>query len=112
MLETGCTGFVTTSVGESNVWAYTTYAVVKVSHPSDANAYFIMSPHGFWQHIVNTYPPVSQGGNWWPMFKYIDASTVSFGAVLGAVFSIPAPISFSDGYWPGSWTILTVKKAF
>lgn len=93
-------------------WAYMAYAVVNVAHPSDANAYFIMSPHGWWQYIVNSYPPVSQGGNWWPMFKYIDAATVSFGAVLGAVFSIPAPISFSDGYWPSTWTILTVKKAF
>jgi hypothetical protein len=87
-------------------------ATGNITHPSDANAYFIMAPWGWWQVITDTYPPVSSGANYWGMMKYVSATTIDFGGLLGATFSIPASISFSDGYWPSVWTILTVEKAF
>lgn len=85
---------------------------VNVTHPSDANAYFIMSPHGFWQWIGGWNGYISEVRNYLPMFKYVSATQVSFGGVMFSQGAIPAPISFSDGYWPSIWTIITTKKAF
>lgn len=87
-------------------------AVQTITHPSDANAYFIMAPHGWWQYITTIAPNLSGGVNYWPMFKYLTATTVSFGGVSGDEFQFPSEVEFSDGHWPATWTILTVKKAF
>lgn len=86
-------------------------AVVTITHPSDANAYFIMAPWGLIQHWITT----PGGGEFWayvPMYKYLSATTVSFGGV--EYVNDTAPFGWDDdfGYWASAWTILTVKKAF
>jgi hypothetical protein len=81
-------------------------AVQTLTHLSDANAYFIMAPWGIW---------IIVGGNvlrrFYAMIKYVSATELSFGGLLaGEVNGLPG--SYSGGYWPSTWTILTVKKVF
>jgi hypothetical protein len=83
-----------------------------ITHPSDANAYFIMSPWGEWDTLeIGPWPPGSLLIRYFAMLKYISATEVSFGGKSAINYYIPAEQSDEGGYWP-SWTILTVKKAF
>ena len=87
-------------------------AVTTITHPSDANAYFIMSPWGRWQTVGEWNGSTSTIRNYLAMFKYLSATTVSFGGREFSNGSIPVEITQQRGYWPGTWTIITVKKSF
>ena len=87
-------------------------ATSTITHPSDSDAYFIMSPHGHWVWIGGWSGYVSELLNYAPQLKYDSATQITFGGVKVGDSRIPADITYSDGYWPGTWTIITVKKAF
>lgn len=87
-------------------------AVSSISHPSDSNAYFIMSPWGGWEVYYGWNGMYCLLDGYIGMFKYIDATTVSFGGRNFLRHIIGAEISSSQGYWPSVWTILTIGKEF
>jgi len=82
-----------------------------ISHPSDSNAYFIVAPWGRIDYYFGFVPPIpGQVLKIISMLKYINATTVNFASrpfVGGA-----AAANGAFGYWPGTWTIITVEKAF
>jgi hypothetical protein len=87
-------------------------SVETITHPSNANAYFIM-------HSYGAYLLTSAGGPtgiitrlFIAMFKYLSDTQVSFGGKMHRIdFAGSYSLPFG-GYWPSSWTILTIKKAF
>jgi len=85
-------------------------AVVTITHPVDANAYFIMSHWGCIRYSpggVPTYFVIYLG-----MFENISTTQVSFGGVNYTGAHVPSHPPAEDGFWSATWTILTVKKAF
>ena len=90
--------------------AYNT--VSTITYPSDANAYHIMSPWGRWQTIGEWNGSTSTIRNYLAMFKSLGSTTVSFGGREFSAGSIPVDKNEQWGYWPDTWTIITVKKAF
>lgn len=87
-------------------------AVSTVTFPSDANAYHIMSPWGRIQTIGEWNGSTSTIRNYLAMFKNLSATTVSFGGREFSNGTIPVEISQTRGWWPATWTILTVKKSW
>lgn len=84
-----------------------------ITHPSDSNAYFIVSTNGIWEVLTGgSWPPGSLLIYYHPMMKYISATELSFGGNSTRGGYLPTNQSASGGYWPSTWTILTVKKAF
>jgi len=87
-------------------------AVQTITHPSDSNAYYIVSP---WGRILHTHPgqEYSEFFEYIAMLKSLSATQVSFG---GGLFSddpfAPPDVDGTWGFWPTLWTIITVKKAF
>lgn len=90
-------------------------AVVSIAHPSDANAYFIMTPWGLMMRGEGWYMPpgVTHMCYYFAMLKYLNATTVSFGGRMAFYGSIPDQnlVGWYGGFWPSLWTIITVKKA-
>lgn len=87
-------------------------AVSTITHPSDANAYYIVSPWGRWQTVGEWNGSTSTIRNYLAMLKSLSATQVSFGGREFSNGTIPFQISQERGYWPSTWIILTVKKAF
>ena len=87
-------------------------STVAVTHPSDSDAYFIMAPHGDWLNIGGWNGYYSHFWRYFPQLKYDSATQITFGGVKVVDSILPADITFSDGYWPSTWTIITVKKVF
>ena len=88
-------------------------AVETVTHPDDSNAYFIVAPSGwYFTEALGSFPPGSLLEIYRPVLKYLSSTTVSFGGKACVGFYIPVESGNSGGYWPSSWTIITVEKAF
>lgn len=87
-------------------------AVQTITHPSDSNAYYIVYPWGAkWQW--NWYNGVSSFlKGYIGMLKSLSATQVSFGGIQGVKGIIQGNVNSINGFWPATWTVLTIKKAF
>ena len=110
VFDSGRASMVISDVDTANP-AYT--AVQTITHPSDSNAYYIVSPWGRIQTVGEWNGSTSKIRNYFPMLKSLSATTVSFGGREGtSVGSIPVEINQQRGFWPTLWTIITVKRMF
>jgi hypothetical protein len=82
--------------------------VVTLNRDSNSDAYFIAANSGYWITIVGS-QEIKQVMRYFGMFKYISDTQVSFGGRLSLVRNIPLDGEGAGGYWPSSWTILTIK---
>ena len=87
-------------------------SVVNVTHPSDANAYFVQGVHGYWHIFTDWDGMFTYWERYISMMKYVNATTLSFGGRVFQSGVIPVYIEDSTGYWPASFTVMTIEKAF
>lgn len=83
-----------------------------VSHESDANGYFIVSSFGMKEARSSLGGGTVELVRSMAMMKYVNATTISFGGRYMLYATPPGSAHAPKGYWPSSWNILMVGKAF